>query len=246
MPTVTQRWLFRIVPENASVRIVRPRLHGAILLIAVMVLAGCTMKKSVLTGKAVDGVVIDATTQQPIPGAMVLLKWRGVLPTSHSNSVPCYHAELATTDAQGRYHTNAWRVETKGHVEWLGYVSPSEPPEPVAYKPGYVMPARYQSDPRRVLLDPFRGTTLDRLEYLTGKFYLYEATCDADIKTPIPIYQAAYEEGGKIAQTPAERKRVETLLVELETAKFGSNVALERKDQRYVQHMQEQERKGSR
>lgn len=237
----------RTVPHRASGRMGKKALplFGGLLAVAVLT-AGCTMRKSELTGEAVDGVVIDATTQQPIPGAMVLLKWRGVLPTVHSNSVPCYHAELTTTDAQGRFHTNAWRVETKGHVEWLGYVSPSEPPEPVAYKPEYVMPARYQADPRRVLLEPFSGTTLERLDYLVGRFYQYEASCDADIKTPIPIYRAAYEEGGNIARTPAELKLVETLLVELETAQFGSNVALERKDQRNLQRMGEQQRRGSR
>jgi len=218
---------------------------GGLLAVAVLT-AGCTMRKSELTGKAVDGMVIDATTQQPIPGAMVLLKWRGVLPTVHSNSVPCYHAELATTDEQGRYHTNAWRVETKGHVEWLGYVSPSEPPEPVAYKPGYVMPARYQADPRRVMMEAFHGTTSERLRYLVGTFYQNEVTCDADIKTPIPIYQAAYEEASKIAGAPEDQGVLDSILTELESAQYGNSVALDRKTQRRLERLKKEEGGGNR
>ena len=229
----------RTVPHRALGRMGKKALplFGGFLAVAVLT-AGCTMRKSELTGDAVDGVVVDATTQQPIPGAMVLLKWRGVLPTVHSNSVPCYHAELATTDAQGRFHTNAWRVETKDHVDWLGYVTPREPPEPVAYKPGYAMPRRYQDDPRRVLLEPFLGTTLERLDYMTGPFDR-QLICEADNKTIIPAYQAAYAEAQSIAQTPQELALVDTLLTALESAQYGNSIALDRKAQRRMERAKE-------
>jgi hypothetical protein len=206
-----------------------------------LLLAACTMKKSVLTGGPVDGVVVDATTQQPIAGAMVLVKWRGVLPTIHSNSVPCYHAELATTDAQGRYHINSWRVETKGHVEWMAHISQTGPVEPVAYKAGYRMSARQQEDTMGVLMDPVRGTTLQRLGYLAAELDDRQLACDADEKTQIPIYRAAYEEGARLAQTPTEQRIVDSLLVVLESAQFGNSEALDRKTQRKLERLEQEE-----
>jgi hypothetical protein len=215
-----------------------PALNLSWLLLAVslLLLTGC--KKSVLTGGPVDGVVIDVTTQQPIAGAMVLVRWHGVLPTLHSNSVPCYHAELATTDDQGKYHISRWEVETKGHVEWMADISQTGPIEPVAYKPGYVMPQRYHDDPTRVLIEPFQGTTLQRLGYLAGEFYQYKIACEADNKIQIPIYQAAYAEGLKIARSPAELRELDHLLVELESAELGNTEALRRSGIREAQRLE--------
>jgi len=193
--------------------------------VSLFLVAGCD--KSVLNGGPVDGVVLDATTQQPIANAMVVIKWHGVLPTIHSNSVPCYHVELAATDAIGRYHINRWRFETKGHAEWIAQVNETGPIVPVAYKPGYVMPLRRQDDPKRVLLEPFEGKTQDRLLYLIDRFDR-EIMCEADDKTLIPIYQAAYEEGRTIARSPQELRLVDTLLTGLESAQYGNETALRR------------------
>ena len=97
------------------------------------------------------------------------------------------------------------------------------------------MPRRYQDDPRRVLMEPFQGTTLQRLGYLAGAFY---PPCDADAKTLIPVYRALYEEGLTIARSPQELKTVDTLLVQLESAQFGNSEALKRAGQREGERFQ--------
>ena len=192
---------------------------------SLLVLLGCG--KSVLTGGPVDGVVLDATNQQPIANALVVVKWHGVLPTIHSNSVPCYHVEVATTDAAGRYHVNRWRFETKGHAEWISQVNETGPILPVAYKPGYVMPLRRQDDPVRVFMEPFRGTTRERLIYLTDRFDR-EIMCEADDKSLISLYRSAYEEGKTIARSSGDAEFVDILLISLESAQYGNEDALRR------------------
>lgn len=206
---------------------------GVLLAAAVVLLAGCG--KPALGGRALEGVVLDATTLQPVPGAMVLIKWRGTLPTIHSNSVPCYHVELATTDENGRYHTNAWFIWTKDHAPWVAHINQTGPIEPIVYKAGYVMQKRSQDDWTRVLIEPFKGTALERLGYLSGTFYQYESSCDADTKSQIPLYQAAYQEGISLARSTLELRELDSLLVELESAQFGNEVALRRAGVREVE-----------
>jgi hypothetical protein len=168
-----------------------------------------------------------------------LIKWRGTLPTIHSNSVPCYHVELATTDENGRYHTNAWFIWTKDHAPWVAQISQTGPIEGVIYKRGYAMPSRYQGNPARILAEPFKGTTQERLNYLVGPFDR-DIMCDADDKSQIPIYQAAYEEGKANAQSIEELELVDTLLTGLEAAQFGNSIALSRKGARRAQRAQQQ------
>jgi hypothetical protein len=96
---------------NLPRMLVRHLISNFLLGAPLFVLLGCG--KSVLTGGPIDGVVLDETNLQPIANARVVVKWHGVLPTIHSNSVPCYHVELATTDANGRYHITAG-LRTKG------------------------------------------------------------------------------------------------------------------------------------
>ena len=64
------------LPESYSRRLICCVLVGA----SLCLLAGCD--KSVLNGGPVDGVVLDATTQQPIANAMVVVKWHGYCPQS--------------------------------------------------------------------------------------------------------------------------------------------------------------------
>ncbi len=125
------------------------------LLAAPLFFCGCG--KSVLTGGPVDGVVLESSTLAPVPDAMVIGKWKGILPTIHSNSIPCYHVELAFTDGQGKFRLPAWTLHTKGHQEWMAYINQTDPVDVVVYKPGYMMPQRHQDDPARVLVDPFIG-----------------------------------------------------------------------------------------
>jgi hypothetical protein len=200
-----------------------------------LAVSACSRRQDVLTGGPIDGVVIDSATGQPVPDALVLIKWIGHTETVHSNNFPCYHAEFAKTDEQGRYHIPAWRMQTKGRAEWIAYIHQTGPILAVVYKRGYVMPWRWQDNPARVAVEPFQGTIVNRFEYLLGSTYTFLILCEGDARTAIPLHEAAYQEGVEIATTDSERKLADRLLVELEAVQYGTNAAMERADRRDVQ-----------
>src|SRR5438876_11588354 len=82
-----------------------------VLVLLMLPLGGCDGAPSVLFGKRIDGVVLDAETGLPVSGAHVYYLYESdVIPTSfsgHNSAVICYHASAAITDAQGRYYIDS-------------------------------------------------------------------------------------------------------------------------------------------
>ena len=200
-----------------------------------------------LYGGPVGGVVLAATTSEPIPNAFVIVKWRGSVGGGivHGPRYVCYHVAVARTDSDGKFYVPAWfhDVIFGQGPDWLASVnalSMAQPVEFTAYKSGYAATNQYpvaRGEDISIKLEPFQGTTLQRLGYLAVELDEKLLACDADDKTQIPIYQTAYEEGLKIARSPEELKLVDSLLVVLESAQFGNDVALDRKAQRRLQRI---------
>ena len=202
-----------------------------------------------LYGGPVRGIVIDATTSRPLPDAIVVVKWRGHLGGVHGPRYPCYHVALARSDGEGKFIVPSWfyDVITGKGPEWLVSVDAhrtDKPIEYIAYKPGYFIPQQpYPVGPRDdivVRMQPFVGTTLQRLTYLSD-FTDQPIMCEADDKTLIPIYDAVYQEAKSTAASPQELELTDSLLTGLEAAEFGNTVALDRKGQRRVQRLREKE-----
>ena len=61
------------------------------------------------------------------------MKWHGVLPTIHSNSVFLLPRQ-PRRPTQWQVSHQRWRFETKGHAEWIAEVNETGPIVPVAYK----------------------------------------------------------------------------------------------------------------
>ena len=91
----------------------RMKFMVAVALFAAMA-AGCVSAvpepAKVLSGDGLTGRVVDASTGQPLPGAMVWIRWSTFSP-GHSHAETCQHMDLAFTDADGWYRTPPWRVE---------------------------------------------------------------------------------------------------------------------------------------
>jgi len=105
------------------------------LVLAILPVVGCDEAPSTLFGKRIDGVVLDANTGQPVSGAYVTYRWEGEAMggafSGHNAPVICYHAAVAVTDAQGRFHIEPWEKKPK-------YKTMNEEPYAEVYARGYV------------------------------------------------------------------------------------------------------------
>jgi len=62
----------------------------------------------------VTGQVLDQGTDQPVEGAIIIMRWRGTGTKAFVDQhTECYHVETATTGADGRFSTQAWLEESQ-------------------------------------------------------------------------------------------------------------------------------------
>lgn len=81
---------------------------------------------------AQTGRVLDEETQQPIEGAIVVLRWQGVGTKAFVDTqTVCYHVESAESDVNGRYTTMPWKEESRYRDLSMKQVLPT------VYKAGY-------------------------------------------------------------------------------------------------------------
>ena len=138
----------------------------AVLLSAVM-LAGCVSAvpepAKELSGDGWSGRVVDGSTGQPLPGALVWIRWSTFSP-GHSHAETCQHMDVTVTDAEGRFRTPPWRVENPP----FAYGRLSRITE--VYLRGYGRTREdrgMQSNPD-LLMPPWVGTDDERLDFLMG------------------------------------------------------------------------------
>src|SRR5437764_14090070 len=122
-----------------------------VVLLLLLPRGGCGGAPSVLFGKRIDGVVLDAETGQPVPGAYVTYRWQGEAMgeafSGHNAPVICYHAAAAITDAQGRFHIDPWEKKAT-------YKTMNEEPYAEVYARGYVPEqAVFHTGPHREPVD---------------------------------------------------------------------------------------------
>ena len=163
--------------------------------LAALPLAACGSGKSEPSSGPVTGQILEAGTKKPIAGAIVLVRWQGVYSQVVETKTVCYHVETATTDAEGRYQTAAWKEPPKGSA-----FSPG-PRMIDAYKAGYETywpPGfdRTQDYKQNIYyLAPFKGTREERLKYLER--IARSSGCDSAGKSRrnlYPLYEALYYE----------------------------------------------------
>ena len=196
-------------------------------------LAACGSGKSELSSAPVTGQILEAGTKKPIAGAIVLVRWQGVYSQVVETKTVCYHVETATTDAEGRYQTAAWKEPPKGSA-----FSPG-PRMIDAYKAGYETywpPGfdRTQDYKQNIYyLAPFKGAREERLKYL--RRLLGATNCGTQNesgKNRLPLLKALYDEarlnGGDKKLTPNEMSLVESIRYDMEILEFGFEEAEKR------------------
>lgn len=172
-----------------------------------------------LYGEPLAGMVVDAATGKPIPGAYVSYLWESATdPKGFFGSGGrdiCYHAAGTRTDDTGRFHVDGWS-------EWSTYRVQNRDPQALVYAPGYargifMLQTGTIKPPVQRLhevygLDRFSGTTEQRIESLfmgfanRGCHYGGESQ-----KSLYPMMRATYYEIRPLAMSLDERATVASL-----------------------------------
>jgi len=161
-----------------------------------------------LSGGPVVGQVLEEGTHKPVPGAIVVVRWRGVLPGFADSRMVCYHVASTITDEAGRYRIPAWSKEAE--KDWQRRIIDKEF-RAVAYKAGYGLPAKPSQKEKIVYVAPFNGGVKERFEYLNR--VISSTSCvsaGTSYRSLYRIRSAIYEEARAIAQTVDEKRYAET------------------------------------
>lgn len=182
-----------------------------------------------LSGKAMEGKVLEEGTNRPIPDAIVVARWQGHLASWAHGKTVCYHVLTTTSDASGRYRFAAWKKDIT--EDWQKNVRP----EHVlidAYKPGYGLPTTSQKR-EIVLLKPFTGTRGERVEYL--KRVSSASGCPSagtSEKNLLSLRRALLHEAKQLAETKSDQDVIEGFLFQVEAIELGYEAAERRQVER--------------
>ena len=200
------------------------------LLLSLALLSGSLpLTACALSGGPLEGQVLEAETKKPLPGAIVVARWKGSHSVIAETKDECYHVETATTDADGRYRIPAWSRGTKGPLftpgPWYMHV----------HKAGYeeYWPAGFtDTDKKNVrYLKPFTGGREERLAYLSRIAVSCSDRKEIEINL-LPLYKALYEEAEGLVVTKDDKLKVLYRLRDVERLELGTDKAWENFRQR--------------
>ena len=158
------------------------------------------------SGKAIEGQVLEAGTNKPIPSAIVVARWQAHLGGWGHGKTVCFHVLTTTTDAQGHYHFPAWKKAAK--EDWQKHLSEKEVLIS-AHKPGYRLAEEYpETTPKLV---PFTGAREERLKYLLHSSGLVGCYGAGDEKSLMPVYKAIYDEAKIHATSDKDKDALQTI-----------------------------------
>lgn len=187
-------------------------------LLCALPLAACAS----LYGASFEGQVLEEGTNKPIPNAIVIVRWAGSLPAFATATAVCVHVESATTDAEGRYRTRAWRAPST--VGPPPIVQAHVGPAPYVYKTGYEY---VETEGGTSYLKPFTGSREERLRKIWSSGVQCESAGES-AKNLIPLYRALYEEAKPLGVSDEDKNIINALLYELEKRELGYEAATRR------------------
>lgn len=173
-----------------------------------------------LFGPALEGRVIDARTEQPLPNVWVAVLWHGSLFAFVESQTVCVHVETTTTDQDGHYRFTPWHAAAD--IGWVRDIGPTV----YAYRAGYERVLRDTPD-NTIYLKPFTGGAGGAVD---GDLVVGDecGSAGASEKNLIPLSRALYEDAKSLAQSKEDNKIVNALLYELEKRELGYEAATKR------------------
>ena len=162
-----------------------------------------------------SGTVLYKDIEKPVPNAMIAAVWRGENAEQEGNPTICYHVKTAKTGNDGYFLIPGWREYFKfSHLREKDVFI-------IVYKPGFWSETILQSAPtvskntyyiEPVSDDNRQTSTKNRLKYLQKLVGLTGCNVEsADRSKLMPLYDSILAEAKKIAETPMEKKIVESL-----------------------------------
>lgn len=186
---------------------------------------------STLSGKSIEGQVIEQGSNKPIQGAIVIVQWIGSVPSLADSHTVCVHVDTATTNINGTYHIPAWHARSQ-----VGPIVLDLGPTVTAYKAGYRLANEYPVNSPRLVV--FAGTPQARLQYLSRIAVSCSDKKEIEINL-LPFYRALYEEAKTIAVTEDDQEITDNFLSKIETIELGYNAALQRAIERAERRKQQ-------
>ena len=184
-----------------------------------------------LSGGPESGRVIDATTNEPVEGVIVVARWVGHLATMAHGSTNCYHVESTTTDENGEFHIPKWKKEYT--EDWQKNVSPRYV-DVTAYKHGYQLSPRQIEEQSKLkelvhYIEPFNGSREERLEHLQQISRMTGCRSASESKKNLFLLRKAlYAEAEQLAKVNIDQKILEDLLYSKEIIELGYETAQKR------------------
>lgn len=173
------------------------------------------------------GRVLDEATQQPIEGAIVVLRWQGVGTKGFVDTqTVCYHVESAESDTNGRYATQSWKEESRYRDLSMKQVLVT------VYKPGY-RHVRVDRVTRTHYLQSMTMGDLANLEYT--KRVSSANGCPGAGESEmnlLPLRRALLGQAKLLAETVSDKDVIESFLFQVETLELGYEEAERRQVER--------------
>ena len=148
----------------------------------------------------IEGRILQAGTNAPVAGAIVVVRWKGYFAVPFGTSLQCYHVENAVTDGAGRFRTSAWSGPIKGaffvedYYEIDPYKAGSESYEPQ----GFISMPEYNQNVRYLTL--FKGAKDERMEALAKQVRMvWCAEAGASGRNLYEVMKAIYYEAKPLA-----------------------------------------------
>lgn len=197
-------------------------------------LPGCGALFSPDEWPEINGRVRESGTEEPMPGAIVIVRWRGYVPVFPADSREvCYQVKNAVTDRDGRFRVPAWTErardkEIKGKrvvitVYKAGYEEDPSMPSPDFRK----------AEPYVRYLKRFNGSTSARLDYLLRISSATRCAQSGESRTNLlALKKGVVDEALTMDLKASDSKKLEILRFGLEALEFGEVQALERMTQR--------------
>ena len=161
-----------------------------------------------LSGSAMDGRVVDSETGAPIPGALVIVEWKGDIGGPVQSSQVCFHLEVVRTDEEGRYHVPAWHRRPAADWEGGFYGVRNTEVTRRTYRQGYTQLRYDPRDRMTILMSPYTGTTSERLEHLAFTGTSGCGAADGSLIHEAVIWHAVCEEAKRYGEARISLKKL--------------------------------------
>jgi hypothetical protein len=186
-------------------------------LVSLLLLATASM-----SSLAEQGVVLDKTTGKPIPGAIVVATWNGVVGVMVQGTSQCYKVEVAIADDKGRFDVSSFS----------GNLNPfmmDRQRDFTVVAPGYRESAKWFPRDPRVLMELQTGSKSDQFKHLPSTQAL--GCFDAE-RVMLPYLKALSREMTSLATSIEEKMEVSRVLFDIESIELGEDEARKRSGRR--------------